>query len=267
MKNNQTTNVTAIVPYYNSRRTIDRAIQSILNQTLQVKEIIVIDDGSEENQKITSDDFKHLSNSIKIISTTNSGASSARNIGVLHSNTKYIAFLDADDAWHPQKIEIQYEFMEASKAILSAHGYIPNTAKEKKTITEHFISDIKFTLINKYRFIFGSVFFTPTVMVLRENFILFDQRLTRSEDYKCWVENFKKDNFFFIHENLSFGFKNPMGSSGLSFDISLMHIEYIKSLKFLLKERKISNLFFTLSFLIENIKYPLRLIKWKSKNK
>ena len=57
MKTDQPADVTVIVPYYNSRKTIDRAIHSILNQTVQVKEIIVIDDGSEENQIITKDDF------------------------------------------------------------------------------------------------------------------------------------------------------------------------------------------------------------------
>jgi len=267
MKINQIADVTAIVPYYNSRKTIDRAIQSILNQTLQVKEIIVIDDGSEENQKITANDFKNLSNTIKIISTKNSGASSARNTGVLESNTKYLAFLDADDAWHPQKIEIQYKFMETSKATLSAHGYIPNKTKETPRISDNCINNINSTFIKKYKFIFGSVFFTPTVMVLRENFILFDQRLSRSEDYKCWVENFKKDGFFFLDANLSFGFKNPMGASGLSFDILKMHKEYIKSLYLLLKDDRISLLFFLSSFTIEKIKYPLRKIKWQLKNK
>ncbi|GGA98963.1 glycosyltransferase family 2 protein [Agarivorans gilvus] len=88
--------ISVVIPLYNKSNYISRAINSVLNQTMAVHEIIVIDDGSTDNSaEIVSASFPM----VKLISQSNSGVSAARNTGILHSKGEYIAFLDADDYW------------------------------------------------------------------------------------------------------------------------------------------------------------------------
>ena len=92
--------VSVIIPTYNCAQYINRAIDSVLNQTFKDVEIIVADDGSTDN---TSDELTPLieDNVVTYLYQDNKGAASARNYGISNSSGKYIAFLDADDKWLP----------------------------------------------------------------------------------------------------------------------------------------------------------------------
>lgn len=96
--------VSVIIPAYNSSSTIARALNSVINQTVAVDEIIVIDDGSEDNTcKIVETHYPFVT----LIRQKNSGAASARNAGVKSAKSELIAFLDSDDFWHIKKNEYQ----------------------------------------------------------------------------------------------------------------------------------------------------------------
>jgi glycosyltransferase involved in cell wall biosynthesis len=97
--------ISVIIPTYNRSELINRAIKSVLNQSRPVDEIIVVDDGSTDETQIVINDF---SEHIIYIKTRNKGVSHARNIGILRSSGKFIAFLDSDDSWHPHKIKNQF---------------------------------------------------------------------------------------------------------------------------------------------------------------
>ncbi len=102
--------ITAIIPTYNRAFSTCRAIESILAQTLPVTEIIVVDDSSTDDtiQTIQS----NFGERVRIVRhTQNCGASAARNTGYLSANTEYVAFLDSDDIWLPNKIESQMNFI------------------------------------------------------------------------------------------------------------------------------------------------------------
>lgn len=89
--------VSVIVPCYNSARDIEKCLISIMNQSYEEFEIIVIDDGSKDNSKEKILSLAKKDNRIKFISQANSGVSKARNNGILHAKGDYIAFIDSDD--------------------------------------------------------------------------------------------------------------------------------------------------------------------------
>ena len=100
------TTVSVVIPAYNAATTIVRSINSVLNQTIPVTEIIVVDDGSPDG-----DDLKQVlmpfDNRVKLVRKDNGGAASARNFGIGLASGEWVAFLDADDYWEPEKIATQ----------------------------------------------------------------------------------------------------------------------------------------------------------------
>ena len=106
--------VSVIIPTYNYAHFIAEAVESVLAQTVPVFEIIVVDDGSSDN---TEEVIKQLGDKVKYIRQKNGGVGLARNTGVKNSSGEFIAFLDADDIWLPQKIERQIELFQTDAEI------------------------------------------------------------------------------------------------------------------------------------------------------
>lgn len=100
--------VSVIIPSYNSAAYIEQAISSALSQHNVCCEIIVVDDGSIDN---TKDKLKPFHGAIRYFEQPNSGPSAARNKGINNSTADFIAFLDADDIWMPEKLECQLELL------------------------------------------------------------------------------------------------------------------------------------------------------------
>jgi len=102
--------VSVIIPSYNSAEVLPAAIESVLAQTLPPDEIIVVDDGSapdadglDRTAEACATYFKH----VRLIRQANGGASAARNTGIARARGDWLAFLDADDVWEPEKLETQ----------------------------------------------------------------------------------------------------------------------------------------------------------------
>lgn len=98
--------IVAIIPLYNGARWIERSIQSVLAQTLQPDEFIVVDDGSTDNGAAIVEKLAKQHPAIQLLRKENGGQSSARNFGVAHSRSALIAFLDQDDDWYPHHLEM-----------------------------------------------------------------------------------------------------------------------------------------------------------------
>ena len=101
--------VSAVIPAYNSGESIARAIESVLCQTYPADEIIVVDDGSTDN---TAEMVQSFGERVIFIRQENAGASVARNTGIQAARFDWIAFLDADDEWVPEKLRLQVELLQ-----------------------------------------------------------------------------------------------------------------------------------------------------------
>lgn len=100
--------VSVIIPTYNRRALVDEAVGSVLAQSYNNFELIVIDDGSDDG---TADHLARYGSYLRLISRRRSGVAAARNYGVSVAKGRYLAFLDSDDLWMPNKLEIQVAFM------------------------------------------------------------------------------------------------------------------------------------------------------------
>ena len=107
-----------VIPVYNRRELIERAIGSVLLQTVAPREIIVVDDGSDDG---TSDFVRSRFPRVKVLTQQRSGVSAARNLGVVESQGEWIAFLDSDDEWLPAKIQMQKQWLQNNPAIRVCH--------------------------------------------------------------------------------------------------------------------------------------------------
>ena len=105
MKNNQNT-VSVIIPVYNRVKVIDRSINSVINQTYPINQIIVIDDGSNDG---TYDLVKRNFPQVIVKYQENKGVSNARNVGINSAKSNWIAFLDSDDEWLQHKLQCQMD--------------------------------------------------------------------------------------------------------------------------------------------------------------
>ncbi len=104
--------ISIIIPVYNGEKTIQETIQSVLKQTLSDFELIVVNDGSQDS---TMEIVENLTDSrIKVLSYTNAGQATSRNRGFSHSIGEFIAFLDADDLWLPDKLDSQLKALQTN---------------------------------------------------------------------------------------------------------------------------------------------------------
>ncbi|UAL47160.1 glycosyltransferase family 2 protein [Sutcliffiella horikoshii] len=112
--------VSVVIPFYSGQRWLKEAIDSVLNQSYENKEILVINDGSNED---ISDLMKSYNCCVNFVYKQNGGPASARNIGIEKSSGDYIAFLDSDDIWLQDKLTDQISAMEVNNYHWSHHSY------------------------------------------------------------------------------------------------------------------------------------------------
>lgn len=114
--------VSIIVPVYNTKRYLVRCVESLINQTYNNIEIILIDDGSIDGSSEICEEYKNVDNRIKVVHQKNAGVSAARNRGIEIASGDYITFCDSDDYYEIDKIEIQLNDLLEKKADVSIVG-------------------------------------------------------------------------------------------------------------------------------------------------
>jgi glycosyltransferase involved in cell wall biosynthesis len=102
--------VSVVIPTYQRAETVVRAIESALTQSYPLLEVVVVDDGSSDR---TREFVERIEGSVRYLYQANAGAAAARNYGMQNARGEYIAFLDSDDTWSPQKLEIQVAVLRA----------------------------------------------------------------------------------------------------------------------------------------------------------
>ncbi len=178
--------VSVIIPVYNRYQFLKEAIDSVLSQTFQNFELIIVDDGSDNTSYLINNEYKDKI--IYIRHKTNRGVAAARNSGIKVASGKLIAFLDSDDLWLPKKLEEQVIYMEKNPDILISqteeiwirNGKRVNPKKiHKKEGGYIFERSLKLCLIS------------PSSVIIRKELLdkvgLFDEELIAAEDYDLWL--------------------------------------------------------------------------------
>ena len=178
-------NISVVIPTYNRRQTIGRSIDSVLNQTLFPSEIIVVDDGSTDG---TSDYIQSNFPSIRLLQQPNKGVSAARNKGVRCADANWIALLDSDDEWFPQKLEKQVMTLSQNPDIKFCHteeiwirnGVRVNQMKKHQKYGGHIFNKC----LDMCRISPSSVLFHRSIL---DDVGYFDKDQKVCEDYDLWL--------------------------------------------------------------------------------
>jgi len=180
--------VSIIVPFYKKKKYVLNSIKSILNQTYKNFEIIIIYDDSNLDDLKYILEIKRLDKRIRVFrNKENKGVGLSRNYGIKKSRGKFIAFLDADDIWHPLKLSTQIEFMINNNFSITHTSYNIINEKNKKVGTR-FAKNLKFSdLIRSCDIGLSTVIIEKKLL---DNLCF--PNLKTKEDYVLWLQLTKK---------------------------------------------------------------------------
>lgn len=218
MQNNSVVPVAAVIPCFRCASTIRRAIDSVVRQTQKPAELILVDDASgDETLGVLHALEQQYPDWIKVIALhENAGAASARNAGWELATQTYIAFLDSDDAWHPQKIEIQYAYMSSHPEVtLCGHGFRRLT--KDNALPDWEVDQCVAQPIHKWLLMLSNRFVTPSVMLRRDIEQRFVEKQRYMEDHMLWLKIVCGGGTVVkLSAQLAAIYKRPFGVMGLS---------------------------------------------------
>ena len=192
--------VSVIIPYYKKRNFVKETIVSVINQSYDYLEILIIYDDTNLNDFEYLKEISKLDNRIKIINNDKRlGAGLSRNKGIEQSSGKYIAFIDADDTWVPDKLKDQISFMKKNNYQISHTSYFIIDEK-KKIIGQRRARDL--LSINE---VLKSCDIGLSTVIIEKNVIVktntkFPQLVTK-EDFVFWLILLKKNYKFYAFDN------------------------------------------------------------------
>ena len=253
--------VSVIIPCYKCSQTIESAVESVVRQTISPEELFLIDDGSpDDGQTITAlnsmrDRFGRIIKINIINFDKNRGPAFARNTGWDAASQPYVAFLDADDAWHPQKLELIYDIMKNNSFIdLLGHGfYINDPAGEAHTL----LSGSHYDIVKKKFFpiLLINPFVTPSIVLRRSISERFNERLRYCEDHEFVLRVSRLYNVYYTKIKLVQLGKEPFTGGGLTAKRTLMRLGEISMYFEALKYKKSLVLILPLLILFSMIKH------------
>jgi glycosyltransferase involved in cell wall biosynthesis len=177
--------VSVIIPAYNQGSYLKECIDSVLDQTFQNLEAIIVDDGSTDNTRFVATQYSD--SRVRYIYQSNKGLSGARNTGIKNANGSYITYLDSDDLFLPQKIELLLEKLESNRELGFVAGQAVLIDETGKKIGEVFdASPPK----NPIEFLFGNPLHVGSILIKTEwqNRVgFFDENLRSYEDWDMWL--------------------------------------------------------------------------------
>ncbi len=187
--------ISVIIPAYKANLTIERALASVAKQTLKPKQVIVVDDGSEDGTYEKAEAFKKRLTGVelKIFSQRNLGAGAARNRAISEATGDWLAFLDADDEWLPKKLAISMEAINRNRLVLVAHNYFSINGSHKELVLCNKRYD---ATTDPYRGLYRKGFLATSSVVVRRDAVLkaggFDENLATAQDFDLWLKILKR---------------------------------------------------------------------------
>jgi len=208
--------ISVVIPCFNSAKTIERALRSVEHQTTKPHEVLIVDDASSDNTVSIIEQFARTSLlNIRVIKqSVNDGPSVARNTAWNVATSEFIAFLDADDQWHPQKLELQLGVMLDNRTcVMSFHDHLFGSSEQFENLPFTPITS-QATLRN---YLLRNRSATPTVMLrtaLTERFL---NTKRYAEDYSLWMTIIASHgSALHIHATLAHCSNPGYGGSGQS---------------------------------------------------
>ncbi len=195
------TAVSVIIPAYNRAGTLKKAIDSVLNQSFKDFELIVIDDGSTDE---TLEILRDYQDRLKSVTIPHSGVSAARNRGIEEAEGDFMAFLDSDDYWLPEKLAVQTDFFRRNPEARICqtdetwhrHGKRVNPGKRHhKPSGDIFYQSLRLCLVS------------PSAVMIRRDLFddvgVFDESLPACEDYDLWLRISARFPVYLIGQSLT----------------------------------------------------------------
>jgi glycosyltransferase involved in cell wall biosynthesis len=257
--------VSVVIPCYRCAATIERAVESVLRQTLRPAEVFLVDDHSNDDQQTLRALLKlrdaHPSANIQVLTLDkNVGAGGARNAAWCRAKKSYIAFLDADDTWHPAKLALQLGWMQAHPGVAltatkTEHLLVPEQVNDiGSPLTADLVSPLKLLLRNNLP--------TRTVMLRREVDFRFDPHKRYAEDYWLWLRIvFSGLPAYVLNAPLGFTHKSEFSSPGLSTHLWKMWLGEIDTYRRLRRTGFISLPITSMCIFFSLLKFIIRLSK------
>ncbi|MEI7035745.1 glycosyltransferase family 2 protein [Fulvimonas yonginensis] len=217
--------MSVVVPCYRCVDTIGPAVASIAGQRLPPAEVLLVDDCSCDG---TLERLHEIARSypdgwVRVLALPrNGGPSGARNLGWSHARQPYIAFLDADDTWHPEKLSIQMEVLESDPSIaLLAHRMNVQPRSAPAPAVRH---PPPVTVVRPSLLQMRSPFPTASLVLRRDLPFRFDESRRRAEDYLLWAQILLNGyRCARVELVLASWHKPAFGAGGLSGDLAAMH--------------------------------------------
>ena len=266
--------VSVVIPCYRCSETIDRAVESVIRQTCPPKEILLVEDRSNDGG-LTLAALHRLEEShrghfyIRVIQLNeNVGPGCARNEGWNLAQETYISFLDADDSWHERKLELQHQWMDAHpEVMMTGHKsslWLP--ANKFAEVSEQ----LKAQQVHGRAMLISNRFPTRTVMLRRNLPCRFDSTKRHAEDYLLWLQIVLGGwQAWFIDATLAYSYKEEFGKAGLSKHLWQMERGVLDSLHRICGEKLISHTACLFAMLFSILKFIRRLVwvhayyRWK----
>ncbi|MEY2701459.1 MAG: hypothetical protein RLY43_79 [Bacteroidota bacterium] len=251
--------VSVVIPMFNSQNSINRCINSVFKQTYKgLIEIIVVNDGSTDSSKYIVEQIikSNLSNncSLKLVNQDNRGVSAARNTGLKLVTGQFIALLDSDDEWLPNKLKDQLDIMFKDDNIDFLGGLIGKTYKGQRLLE-----------IPLYKLFFKNYFQPSTVIFKKEVLSLvgyFDESQNYAEEGNYFMRVAKNFRCVLLNEKVVLYGQDKLafGISGLSANLKEMEKGELKNLRFAYKEDYMNAFIFYFAIFYSLCKYLRRIM-------
>ncbi len=252
--------VSVVVPCFRCATTINRAVESIAHQTMKPVEVILVDDASGDDTLAALQELAESCQGwVRVLQLSeNRGAAHARNVGWEAATQPHLAFLDADDTWHPEKLRIQYEYMRSNPEIaISGHQCI--WLRDGETLPK-IPEKLNMTKIRAICLVFRNSFSTPSVMLKRDIPLRFDDNKRYAEDIYLWQQAaFAGLRIMRIETPLAYVHKALYGGGGLSGQLCKMEKGELSNFVALYQAGCINWLLFVIATGFSITKYVKRL--------